>query len=162
MGRLPMGTSFTVLFSNMRLSLGISVSSRGAVLARVFASPGTQPGKPTFGLVLQTNHDYGDVVGAATLVGESNEALGSFLRVGFRLQGAGDFRFRHHTRKPVGAEKQNVTREESLLFGIHFDLRLSPERAQQNALHVTLFGFVRADDSAPDLLSNKRMVAGEL
>src|SRR5882672_10149967 len=98
MGRLPSGTSLTVLPSNMRLSLGISVSSRGAVRARVFAPTRAQPGKPTFGFVLQTNNNYGDVICAAIFIGDGNEALGSFLRIGFRLQGAGNFRIGDHTR----------------------------------------------------------------
>src|SRR5215470_18689583 len=103
MGRLPMGTSFTVLPSNIRLSLGISVSSRGAIFARVFAPPGAQPGKPTFGIVLQTNNDDGDVVNAAVFVGDGDQSFGGFLRICFRLQSARDFRIGSHSCQTIGA-----------------------------------------------------------
>src|SRR5262249_17238664 len=161
-GRLPMGTSFTVFPSNIRLSLGISVSSRGAVFARVFAPSRAQPGTPTFGVVLQTNNDDGDVVDAAVFIGDADQSFGRFLRIGLCLQSACDFRIGNHSSQTVGTQKKQVARKESLLFGIDFDFSLRAESAKQDALHFALLGLAGADDSGADLLRHKRVIAGQL
>src|SRR5215470_17218113 len=155
-----MGTSLTVLPSNIRLSLGISVSSRGAILARVFALPWAQPGKPTFGFVLQTNNDDGDVVHAPVLIGNGDQSFSCFLRVRFRLQSAGDLWIGDHAGQTIRTKKKQVARKERLLFGINFDLLLRTQRAKKNALHLALFGFAGAYDSTADLFGNERMIAG--
>src|SRR5271168_1861761 len=123
-GRLPTGTSFTSLSSNIRLSFGISLSSRRAVAGRISPRPMAQPRKPPLGFGPRANDEHGNVVAAAAIVGEFDELGGGLVRIGLGLQSAGDFRLGDHAGQTVGAEQQDVAGKEGEIFGVDSNIGL--------------------------------------
>src|SRR5205809_376110 len=118
-GRVPTETSFTILFSNMRLSFGISISS-STIRSWISARRSTQPRKPSLGILVEPyNHDR-DVVRAAAFIRECNKLLRRSDGVGFGLEHSCDFRLRDHARQSIRTEQQSVARKECVLLGIHF------------------------------------------
>src|SRR5713226_328209 len=97
MGLPPIGTTFTTLLSNMRLSFAILLSSCGAVAARILSSrPTAQPGKPTLGYRSETHHDHRNVVCTTVFVGERDKFFGRPIGIRFRLQRSRNFRLGDH------------------------------------------------------------------
>src|SRR5712671_627028 len=88
-GRVPTETSFTILLSNMRLSFGISISSRGTIRTRIFVRPTAQPRKPPFGFFFKPRNDHGDVVRSAAFIGQRDEFFRRMRGIGFRLKRSG-------------------------------------------------------------------------
>src|SRR5229473_2858729 len=161
-GRLPTGTSFTILLSNMRLSFGISISSRSTIRSYIFARIAAQPRKPSLGFLFKPHNHDGDVVRAAALIGERDKLFGCPLGIGLGLERSRDFGIRDHARQPIGAEQEHIPGEKCVLLDGHFDFRLCAQRAQQHALHVAFFRFRRSQDAAPHLLCYQRMIPCEL
>src|SRR6266567_9114936 len=146
-GREPTGTSLTTVSSNMSDSLAMSFASGGTISAFRFLRPTAQPRKPALRFGPERNDDYGYVVDAAAFIRELDELFCGALRNGFRLKCSSDFGLGDHARQSVGAKQQNIAREKSNLFHVHFDLSLSAERPKQNALQVALFRFGRCEKS---------------
>src|SRR5229473_6685993 len=85
-GRLPTGTSFTILLSNMRLSFGISISSSVTVRTLIFARFGAQPRKPSPGILFEPHNHDGDIVRAAAFIGQCDEIFRCPHRAGLGLE----------------------------------------------------------------------------
>jgi len=134
-------------------------SSRRAVLRG--ARTAAQPGKPALGGLVGADHDHGYVIRAALFVGQVHQPLGGLGRIGFGLQGAGDFGLGDHAGEAVRAHQQDVAAEEHVFFGVHFDVGMRAQRAQQHALHFAAFGFGRRKYAAAHLLCYQGMVVGE-
>src|SRR5208283_4608853 len=104
-GRLPMGTSFTNLFSNIRLSFAMQILLRRLVF---FGRAATHPGKPTLGLFLEARDDDSNVINAAAIVGQLDKLLGRGSGICLRLHGTGNFRFGDHTGEAIGTHEKHV------------------------------------------------------
>src|SRR5438876_1559226 len=161
-GRVPTETSLTILLSNMRLSFGISISSKIAIRTWIFARCAAQPPKPSPGILVEPRDHNSNVVRAAAFVREGNKFFRRSPRVGLGLQRSCNFRFRDHARQSIGTEQQNIARKERVLLCIHFDFRLRAKRAQQNALHVAFFGLGGGQYSTPHLFGNQRVIPCKL
>src|SRR5579864_9036516 len=128
----------------------------------MLACPTTQPREPTFGNGFHAHHDSGHVVGAAVFVRQIDKFFGGSFRIDFGLKRAGDFRLGNHSRKTVRTKQENVAGKKRLLFSVDFNFLLCAEGAKKNALHVAAFGFGKSQNTAANLLGDKRMIAGEL
>src|SRR5271165_7057108 len=166
--RLPTGTSFTNFSSNIRLSFAISLSSCLTLAPSVtvavagLARTPAEPREPTLGLCTGANYDDRNVIGAAAFVGHRHQVFGSCLGIGLGLQGAGSFGFHYHAGQAVGAEQQHVAGKQRLLFGVHFDVWIGTQGAQQHALQFALFGLRGGANAAAYLFGDERVIAGEL
>src|SRR5713101_4544610 len=100
-GRLPMGTSFTILLSNMRLSFGISMSSPVTIATWNLSRPAAQPREPPLGILVRPHNNNRDVVGATALVGQRDQFLRRPLGIHFRLKCSRDFRLGNHARQSI-------------------------------------------------------------
>src|SRR3982074_2314001 len=105
--RGPIGTSLTNLFSNIRLSFAMLLSSRGPIFGRMFPRPPAQPRKPTLRFGSDAYHDHGDVVGSTALVRQIHELLCRFRGVRLGLQSARNLRLNEHAREAVRAQQQD-------------------------------------------------------
>src|SRR5260370_19683508 len=140
-GRLPTGTTFTILLSNMRLSLGISIPSGAAIGTQILAGSTAPPRKPSLGILFEPRNHDGDVVRAAAFIGECDEFFRRPRWVGLGLKRPRDLGLRDHARQSIGTEQQNIPGKERMFLGVHFDFPLCAKRAQQDALHLTFFSF---------------------
>src|SRR5712692_10399767 len=80
-GRLPMGTSFKILFSNFRLSFAISVSSSGRWDIGGQAHPPAHSREEPVGCVLKVHNHNGNVVLAAVFICQAHQPFRRALRV---------------------------------------------------------------------------------
>ena len=107
----------------------------------MFPRSRAQPRKPTPGLGADAHHDHRNVVRAAAIIRQVHQLLRRLYGVRLGLQGSCNFRLDDHARQAIGAQQQNIARDDHVLFGVDFHFRLRAQCAQQHALHLALFGF---------------------
>ena len=115
------------------------------------------------GAILDPHEDDGDVVDAALLVGQVDEALAQLFG---RLAGVGrdvvaDLLVGEHRRQPVGTEEERVALLELHLAQVGRHRRPSPEGPRHDVLERVRLGLFLGQDSGRHLLVDPRVVVRE-
>jgi hypothetical protein len=98
---------------------------------------------------------------ASGLIGGGDERFGGLFKVGVHVDEVLDHGVRQETVQAVGAEEEDVARDDVDGDGVGGDEELLPEGAGEQVAAVALGGFGGREDAEADLLVGDGVVAGE-